>query len=204
MNNSSAPDTAQPGESSKATTGAAAPKPAMPSARATARAAAKTAAKTAVKARAKPPTKSASKATSKKGATTARKSAPKSVSAAAAKVKRKPTAKPTSKAPIKATRKPAGKLAAGHKPTKKGDDAKADKKAKSKKTKLVRDSFTIPEAEYNLIAAVKKRCLTKGLGVKKTEVLRAAIISFAAQSDATVTAALKAVEILKTGRPPNA
>ena len=70
------------------------------------------------------------------------------------------------------------------------------------KEKLIRDSFTIPESEYDLIAAIKKRCLAKGMAVKKSEVLRAAIISFAALSDAAVTKALKAVEVLKTGRPP--
>ncbi len=79
---------------------------------------------------------------------------------------------------------------------------KAGKSVKAKKAKLVRDSFTMPEAEYNLIAALKKRCLEKGIAVKKSEVLRAAIVVFAAQSDEVVNAALKALEVIKTGRPP--
>jgi hypothetical protein len=76
------------------------------------------------------------------------------------------------------------------------------KTAKPKKAKLVRDSFTMPESEYNLIAEVKKRCLACGKLVKKSEVLRAAIIAFAAQPDARIDAALQALEIIKTGRPP--
>jgi hypothetical protein len=124
--------------------------------------------------------------------------------AAAAKVKQKPSAKPASRTPAKTARKPASKAVAAAKPAKKAAAAKTEKHVKDKKVKLVRDAFAFPESEYKLIAAVKKRCLAKGLGVKKSEVLRAAIISFAAQSDAAVTKALKAVEILKTGRPPNA
>ena len=78
---------------------------------------------------------------------------------------------------------------------------KADKIAKPKKAKLVRDSFTMPEPEYELIASVKKRCVANGLAVKKSEVLRAAIIAFAALSDEAVAAALQALEFIKTGRP---
>lgn len=84
------------------------------------------------------------------------------------------------------------------------DPAEAVKAAKPKKPKLVRDSFTMPEAEYELISAVKRRCLAKGLAVKKSEVLRAAIVAFAARSDVTLVKALKTLIVVKTGRPPKA
>lgn len=100
-------------------------------------------------------------------------------------------------APKAAAGKPAAKPAAAEVLSEKDD-----KNPKPKKTKLVRDSFTMPQSEYDLIAALKKRCLAKGLAVKKSEVLRAAVIAFAARSDATVTAALKALTVIKTGRPP--
>lgn len=130
---------------------------------------------------------------------------------AAKAVAAKPAAKPAVKTAVKTAAKQAPKAAvvvspkasavvaekAAGKPV-----AKVDKNAKPKKAKLVRDSFTMPELEYGLIAAVKKRCIAKGVAVKKSEVLRAAIISFAAQSDAAVSAALEALEIIKTGRPP--
>jgi hypothetical protein len=80
--------------------------------------------------------------------------------------------------------------------------AKSDKIFKPKKDKLVRDSFTMPESEYSLIAAVKRRCLAKGVAVKKSEVLRAAVIGFAALSDAELTSALQTLVVIKTGRPP--
>ncbi len=114
----------------------------------------------------------------------------------------KPAAKRLVKAPTKTATKPVSKAAPDQEAPKKGRGTKADKNAKLKKAKLVRDSFTMPEPEYDLLAEVKRRCIAKGLAVKKSEVLRAAIIGFAAQSDAAVMAALRTLEVIKTGRPP--
>jgi hypothetical protein len=79
--------------------------------------------------------------------------------------------------------------------------AKPAKSAKPKKVKMVRDSFTMPEHEYELIAILKRRCVAKGFAVRKSEVLRAAIIGFAALSDSAAIASLQALPIIKTGRP---
>ena len=78
---------------------------------------------------------------------------------------------------------------------------KAGKPAKTKKPKLVRDSFTMPDGEYALIAALKKRCLDVGVSVKKSEILRAAVANLAKLSDASVLAAVRRLEVIKTGRP---
>ena len=59
----------------------------------------------------------------------------------------------------------------------------------------------MPEAEFSLFAEVKRRCIAKGLAVKKSEVLRAAIIAFAAQTDVAVMKALRVLTPIKTGRP---
>lgn len=139
--------------------------------------------------------KPAAKPTSRRPAKSAVKPAAKQPANTAPKAAATATAAPAPKAADATTAKAANKPAA--KPT-----AKADKNAKPKNAKLVRDGFTMPESEYDLIAAVKKRCVANGLAVKKSEVLRAAIIAFAAQSDAAVTAALQALDVIKTGRPP--
>jgi hypothetical protein len=87
----------------------------------------------------------------------------------------------------------------------KASAAKADKPAeKPKKLKLVRDSFTMPEAEYAEIAATKKRLLAQGTAAKKSEILRAAIRSFAALKDADLIKAIGQLEPIKTGRPAKA
>jgi hypothetical protein len=78
---------------------------------------------------------------------------------------------------------------------------KSGKPAKAKKPKLVRDSFTMPDGEYALIAALKKRCLDTGVSVKKSEILRAAVANLAKLSDASVLAAVRRLEVIKTGRP---
>jgi hypothetical protein len=79
--------------------------------------------------------------------------------------------------------------------------SKAGKPAKVKKAKLVRDSFTMPEPEYALIATLKKRCLSAGVAAKKSEILRAAIANLAKLSDASVLTAVRRLETIKTGRP---
>lgn len=86
---------------------------------------------------------------------------------------------------------------------KKGKPAKAKKgkPAKAKKAKLVRDSFTMPDVEHALIATLKKRCLDAGISVKKSEILRAAVANLAKLSDSSVLAAVRRLEVIKTGRP---
>lgn len=73
--------------------------------------------------------------------------------------------------------------------------------AKPAKLKLVRDSFTIPRAEYDTIAALKARALKLERSVKKSELLRAGLILLAGLGDAALLRAIDAVPQIKTGRP---
>ena len=75
------------------------------------------------------------------------------------------------------------------------------KKQALKKPKLVRDSFTIPETDYVLFESIKQRALSAGVEVKKSEILRAAIMVIAALDDAELIKAIGLVERIKTGRP---
>lgn len=86
-------------------------------------------------------------------------------------------------------------------PTAKPGAEKAAKPAKAKKMKLVRDSFAMPESEYAQFAAVKKRCLSAGLAARKSEILRAALAGLAALDDTAIVAAIRRLELVKTGRP---
>lgn len=76
-----------------------------------------------------------------------------------------------------------------------------EKAAKPKKPKLVRDSFTIPKAEYLVLDELKQRAAVLARPVKKSELLRAGIKALAAMSDAAFLAALADVPAIKTGRP---
>ena len=71
----------------------------------------------------------------------------------------------------------------------------------SKKPKLVRDSFTIPKAEFAAIDTLKDRAIALGTSVKKSELLRAGLMALQGLNDAAFKAVLAAVPTLKTGRP---
>jgi hypothetical protein len=119
-------------------------------------------------------------------AKTARVAAPAKTPAAkrpAAAVAGKAVAKPAKTAPV------AKKAAVPAKP------------APEPKPKLVRDSFTMPKAEYAVIEQLKRRASVLERPAKKSELLRAGIKALNALSDAALLAALQAVPTIKTGRP---
>lgn len=72
---------------------------------------------------------------------------------------------------------------------------------KRKKIKLVRDGFTMPESDYALLGALKKRALQAGHEVKKSELLRAGLRALAAMPQDDYIAAVEGVERIKPGRP---
>ncbi len=78
---------------------------------------------------------------------------------------------------------------------------RAARGAKLHKPKLVRDSFTMPKDEYQVIDALKERALGLGKHVRKSELLRAGIRALAAMNDKALLKAVDAVPTLKTGRP---
>lgn len=78
----------------------------------------------------------------------------------------------------------------------------AAKKAKKEhKVKVVRDSFTMPQSEYQKIADIKAVCLKAKMHVKKSEVLRAGLRILAELNAAQLKIALNSLEKIKTGRP---
>jgi len=77
----------------------------------------------------------------------------------------------------------------------------AAKPAKAHKPKLVRDSFTMPKDEYQVIDALKRRALGLEKQVRKSELLRAGIQALAAMNDRAFLKAVGEVPTLKTGRP---
>ena len=79
--------------------------------------------------------------------------------------------------------------------------AKPQKAPKFKKIKPVRDSFTMPKAEYAALDTLKLRAARLASAVKKSELLRAGVKALTAMSDAEFLAAVKAVPTIKTGRP---
>lgn len=112
--------------------------------------------------------------------------------------RRAPNLKTAKAAKAGMTKPEPAKTAVGKKVSK---DKKTVKKAKPKKIKMVRDSFTMPEHEYAQIAALKKKCGRAGVPVKKSELLRVGLSHLSGLSDAALMKAVAGVERLKTGRP---
>jgi hypothetical protein len=114
---------------------------------------------------------------------------------------RKPRAVPTKtasaapkKAPVVKAVKPA---VPASKPEKK---AKKEKKAQGK-SKVVRDSFTMPQSDYDRIAELKLACQKAGLHVKKSELLRAGLQALSSMTMPQLERAIVQLVPIKTGRP---
>ncbi|KAF1048834.1 MAG: hypothetical protein GAK35_00100 [Herbaspirillum frisingense] len=122
------------------------------------------------------------------------KAAPKAVAPAAKAAAPAPkAAAPAPKKPVAPAVKPADKPAVL---------SKAEKKAaKPKKVKQVRDSFTMPENEYAVLAQVKKSCLKAGVEIKKSDLLRIGVSLIKNLKIAELKDILGGLTPLKVGRP---
>ncbi|CAN5385203.1 hypothetical protein BH11PSE11_BH11PSE11_11750 [soil metagenome] len=152
-----------------------------------------------------------------KPAVARRKTAPKAKSASKPKLavkaatlpKARPaaTAKPAVKPAVTVAKPSGGGAAAGAMPAKIASKPKLPAQTKPaprdkvKKSKLVRDSFTMPESEYQVLGDVKKACLKQGIAVKKSELLRVGIALIRGLDPASLKKALAELAPLKAGRP---
>ena len=140
---------------------------------------------------------------------TSAKTPPRTATKAVTKPTTKPATKPTTKAPATAAKPEMALKNLDVKVTTEAPKAISkpavktliEKPIKAKKVKLVRDSFTIPKPEYLMLDNLKLRAADLKHPVKKSELLRAGIKALAAMTDSNLLTALKAVPMLKTGRP---
>jgi hypothetical protein len=72
---------------------------------------------------------------------------------------------------------------------------------KDDKSKVVRDSFTLPATDYDLIALIRGRCLASAVSVNKGEVVRAGLHALQQMSDKELLQIIEGLEKIKTGRP---
>lgn len=127
--------------------------------------------------------------------------APKTASKPAAKgaPAKKATAAKAAKAP-KSAAKPVPK-AASKAVVKKPAVKTVEKPADKSRLKLVRDGFTMPQLDFDLIAVLKKRAITLHRPAKKSELLRAGLHALHTLPDESLLAALEGLVQLKLGRP---
>jgi hypothetical protein len=117
----------------------------------------------------------------------------------ASKSARKPATKPSAKRATPApARKPGTQRAAARKRAAPPAPAQAVAKPIGK---LVRDSFTMPQQDFDLIDGLKKRALAFQRPTKKSELLRAGLQVLAHLDSAQLKRTLEALAPIKTGRP---
>ena len=104
----------------------------------------------------------------------------------------KPVAKPVGKSAPKVAPKPVKASAA---------PAAVTAKPPRTKEKLVRDSFTMPRADFSLIQQLKERALGFKRATKKSELLRAGLQALATLEDRALQAMLDKLTAIKAGRP---
>jgi hypothetical protein len=102
-------------------------------------------------------------------------------------------------AAAKKVSKPPAQAAAGS--PKSDTGGKPAKKAPKGRPQLVRDSFTMPEADFDLIAALKAKALDARRAAKKSELLRAGLRLLSGLEAKALVAALDKLEPVKIGRP---
>ncbi|HEY4371998.1 MAG TPA: hypothetical protein VGN52_08740 [Burkholderiales bacterium] len=117
--------------------------------------------------------------------------------ATATKTRRKPAAK--------TTRPAAKRPAAAKKAVRKAVPAKAAARPKkipaaATDQKVVRDGFTMPQADYDKIKSLKALCLKNGVEVKKSQLLRAGLIALEALAVAELLKRIGALVPVKAGR----
>ena len=78
----------------------------------------------------------------------------------------------------------------------------ARKPVPPERARLVRDGFTMPEADYALLKELKLRLHDVKREAKKSELLRAGLQALALLDAKSLAAALDRLEPVKTGRPP--
>ncbi|MDE2395061.1 MAG: hypothetical protein KGM91_06445 [Burkholderiales bacterium] len=116
-------------------------------------------------------------------------------------------AKPVPAKPAPAKPAPARKAASRAAPARKAAAAPAAavsspaRKAAKQRPRLVRDSFTMPESDFAVIATLKARALDVRRAAKKSELLRAGLQALALLEPKALAAALDRLEPIKTGRP---
>lgn len=105
------------------------------------------------------------------------------------------------KVPAAAEARPKALAQASKDSTKPRAASKPAKKAAKSRSQMVRDSFTMPEDDFALIASLKARALGARRAAKKSELLRAGLRLLSGLEAKALVAALDQLAPVKLGRP---
>ena len=86
-----------------------------------------------------------------------------------------------------------GKQSASRSETKESGTPRVDK--------VIRDSFTMPAADYESITRIKQRAMKSGVGTNKSEILRAGLAVLDRMTDRDLLKVFEKLPRVKPGRP---
>jgi len=69
------------------------------------------------------------------------------------------------------------------------------------KTKIIRDTFSMPQCDYDLIDKLRKQYLSQGIQMNKGEIVRAGLKVLSNMTPSDLKEVSSSVEKIKTGRP---
>ena len=90
--------------------------------------------------------------------------------------------------------------AAAHPKTAPAVAAKKQTALPAEEARVVRDGFTMPQGDYDILKAQKAQCLKSGVEVKKSELLRAGVQALAALPATKLLERMRALPVVKAGR----
>lgn len=67
--------------------------------------------------------------------------------------------------------------------------------------KVIRDSFTLPSQDYQLIDLIRKRALNASVSITKSEVIRAGLLALQSMSEVELVEVINSLTKVKSGRP---
>lgn len=70
-----------------------------------------------------------------------------------------------------------------------------------KTDKVIRDSFTLPSQDYQLIDVIRKRALKASTSITKSEVIRAGLLALQAMHEEDLLKVINSLTKVKSGRP---
>lgn len=82
-----------------------------------------------------------------------------------------------------------------------GTEESAVKTEREKIEKVIRDTFTLPEKDYQLIDLIRERALKSSLVLSKSEVIRVGLLALKDMSQGGLIDVVKSLTKVKSGRP---
>lgn len=71
----------------------------------------------------------------------------------------------------------------------------------NKKDNVIRDTFTLPKSDYDLIEQCRNKFLENKISITKSEIIRIGVILVSKLPDSDIADVYKLIEKIKTGRP---